>query len=142
VANTEAMGDQFFDAVIGPRYRIPHGTVAGIVLPYVFQFNRLEAGARIALMAPLVSSSPAESEEERIDQVVTRMALLSKDVGLPRLADLGFPASELPTLARQVAEHPGVAMNINPGEITEPVALRILEAAWDESDPLAMEASG
>jgi alcohol dehydrogenase class IV len=140
MANTEAMADQFFDEVLGPRYKIPHGTVAGIVLPYVLQFNRLEASDRIALMAPLVTSEPASSEADRVDQVIRRMAALADEVGLPRLADL-VPAEDLPELARDTARHPGVDMGINPGLITEQVALKVLEGSWRREDPLRVEFS-
>jgi alcohol dehydrogenase class IV len=140
MANTEAMADQFFDEVLGPRYKIPHGTVAGIVLPYVLQFNRLEASHRIALMAPLVTSEPASSEAERVDQVIQRLAALADEVGLPRLADL-VPAEDLPELARDTAQHPGVEMGINPGLITEHVAMKVLEGSWRREDPLRVEFS-
>jgi alcohol dehydrogenase class IV len=137
--NTEAMADQFFDEVLGPRYGIPHGTVAGIVLPYVMQFNRIEATPQIARIAPLIVVDPADSEEERVDQVIARFSALSEEIGLPRLADLGVSADDLPELARLTSKHPGVDMGINPGLITEDVALTILHAAFKGVDPLETE---
>jgi alcohol dehydrogenase len=137
--NTEAMGDQFFDEVLGPKYGIPHGTVAGIVLPYVLQFNRVEAAPQIARMAPLLVADPADAEEERVDQVVGRLHAFVDDIRLPRLESLGVAAEDLPDLAREVSQHFGVEMGINPGVITEDVARTILDAAFNRADPLALE---
>ena len=83
--NTEAMGDQFFDEVIGPIYSIPHGVVAGLVLPYVVQYNRATAEVRTALLADALVEKPAVSETERADQVVERLHRLSDEIGLPAL---------------------------------------------------------
>jgi alcohol dehydrogenase len=137
--NTEAMGDQFFDEVLGPKYGIPHGTVAGIVLPYVLQFNRAQAAPQIARMARLIVAEPAASEGERVDQVITRLHAFVEEICLPRLEDHGVAARDLPVLARDVSEHFGVPMGINPGLITEDVALKILEGAFNRADPLDIE---
>jgi alcohol dehydrogenase class IV len=137
--NTEAMADQFIDEVIGPRFRIPHGTVAGVVLPYVVQFNRTEAEERTAMLAEAIVSEPADSRSARADQVVQRLHRLTSEIGLPGLRELGVPESALPDLAGLCAGHYGVDMGINPRELTSQGALAILEAAWHNHPPLQLD---
>ncbi|MBM3667762.1 MAG: iron-containing alcohol dehydrogenase, partial [Actinobacteria bacterium] len=134
--NAEAMADQFFDEVIGPRFGIPHGIVAGLVLPHVVQYNRPDTPDRTALLADLIVEEPSGSSSERCDQAIERLHRLNSEIDLPALKDLGVPREDLPELARLTASHYGVEMGINPRELTEEGARAVLEAAWEERSPL------
>jgi alcohol dehydrogenase len=136
--NSEAIADQFFDEVIGPRYRVPHGLTAGLLLPYVVQFNRKVVGDRLATLADILSESPAYTAEARADQVVERFARLAEEAGAPSLAEVGVEEDDLPGLAEKVAGHFGVELGINPRSITVDDALSMLRAAYQREDPLRM----
>jgi alcohol dehydrogenase class IV len=137
--NSEAMADQFFDEVIGPRYRVPHGTVAGVVLPYVVQYNRASAEDRTVLLAEAVLES-SKSGEARADELVDALQILRHEIGLPDLEAVGVPEGDLPELADLAAHHYGVEMGINPRVLTPKGALAILEAAWHDRPPLELRA--
>ncbi len=138
--NAEAMADQFIDEVIGPRYEIPHGIVAGLVLPYVVQYNRTHAEARTAALGEAVLAEPPRDLAERADQAVLRLSALMSEIKLPPLAEFGVRKGDLPELAAAVAEHPGVEMELNPRPVTEAGMLALLEAVFAETTPLEMDA--
>lgn len=134
--NSGAIADQFFDEVIGPRYGIPHGVVAGIVLPYVVQYDRAAAQERVASLAETISDEPAATVDGRADQVVRRFADIAREADLPSLESAGVPRDDLHLLAEMVADHFGVEKGYDPRPITFDGALTMLEAAYDSKNPL------
>jgi alcohol dehydrogenase class IV len=138
--NSGAIADQYFDEILGPRYGIPHGMVAGLLMPYVLQYNRTEAEERIATLAELVGTSDhSGSVSEQADSVVLRFAQLAKETKVPSLLEMGVAEEDLDTLAQDVASHFAVDAGLDPRRLTVDGALRILSSAYHDDSPTHMD---
>lgn len=137
--NSEAMADQFFDEVIGPRYSVAHGNVAGVLLPYVVQFNRGAAEERTALLARMALDPSGDGRTPSADDLVNALQELRHRISLPGLEEMGVPEDDLAELAHLTAGHYAVEMGINPRELSENAAFAILDAAWHERPPLDLQ---
>jgi alcohol dehydrogenase len=136
--NSGAIADQYFDEILGPRYRIPHGTVAGLLMPYVIQYNRTEAEERVSRLAHALVQSPPYSVQGRAELVVSRLAELYAATDLPSLPEMGIAEGDMEQLARDVASHYAVEAELDPRAITEEGALAILRAAYHGEEALKL----
>lgn len=115
---------------LGGRFHIPHGLSNALVLPHVAAFNRPEAEALYADLAPLLVPDLARAPRaERAEGLIAALAALGPELGLPsRLSALGVSEDHLPTLARDAMRQTRLLVN-NPREMTEDDALAIYRAA-------------
>lgn len=123
---------------LGGRCHVPHGQAMMLLLPYCVAHNRaagLHRGSYGELLPALDPATPLEglSPEERdarFEEALFDMnRLFHERYGVPiRLSDVGVSREDLPAVARQ-ARYDGSAL-YNREEITETVAMEILEAAF------------
>jgi alcohol dehydrogenase class IV len=93
-------------------YRLPHGRLLGVVLPYVLEFNYGAARDRYQSVGTILGP-PAVASRAALAE---RVRGLLTPVGIPRsLRDLGIPMdgleSVLPTLAARVERTPSAVAN-------------------------------
>ena len=123
---------------LGGRCHVPHGQAMMLLLPYCVAHNRvagLHRGSYGELLPALDPAAPleglsAEERDARFEAALFDMnRLFHERYGVPiRLSDVGVSREDLPAVARQ-ARYDGSAL-YNREEITEAVAMEILEAAF------------
>ncbi len=85
------------------RYGAPHGEVCGVLLPFVYWFNLLNAygrkkAARIA--AAMGEDIAGLSDEASAKKAITTTFNLLEDIGLPTsLKDYNIPKSDIPSIS-------------------------------------------
>jgi alcohol dehydrogenase class IV len=106
-----------------------HGTVNGILLPHVLEFNRLAAEDRLRDLA--VAMQLADSHDpvpEAADGLIARMSMLLSEVGIPAtLGALGVTRGLIPLLARKAMED--ACHQSNPQPCTEADMIALYEKA-------------
>lgn len=123
---------------MGGLCHIPHGQAMMLLLPHCVHFN-LQHGYHAGLYGDLLTSlcpdrdtssySSAEKDVAFEQELFAMNAFYHKEYGVPiTLSQLGIKREELPAIAKQ-ARYDGAAL-YNKQEITEEVALSILEAAY------------
>lgn len=117
---------------LGARYHVPHGLANALVLPHVMRFNRREAFADYAALAPallgdrLVPGDP----HELCNQFIDELEQLAPRCGLPsRLRDVGVPRHSLQLLAEDALQQQRLLVN-NPRKVTLDDALALYQAAF------------
>jgi len=117
---------------LGARYHVPHGLANALVLPHVMRFNRREAFADYAALAPALLGErlvPGDSHE-LCNQFIDELAQLAPRCGLPsRLRDVGVPRHSLPLLAEDALQQQRLLVN-NPRKVTLDDALALYQAAF------------
>jgi alcohol dehydrogenase class IV len=114
---------------LGYRYRIPHGLICGLLLPYTMAYNLAYAVDKYAHIAQLLgvdtramdARSAAEQAVEQVRELVTR-------VGIPtHLSSLGVQRQDFPTI---IAESlPSGSLKHNPRPLAAADVEAILSAA-------------
>ena len=95
---------------IGGRYGLPHGTLNGICLPPALRFNAAFAPDAVARFGEAVGAP---------DDPAGRAETLSALAGPTRLAELGVPEPDLPSLAADAAQRGGNLANPKPASPQE-----------------------
>jgi alcohol dehydrogenase len=107
-------------AALGVRHGVHHGTSCGILLAAGTRVNiaalrarQPDAAAldRYADAGRLLTGHPRLADDEAADSLVAWLAELTRDLGLPRLGDVGVDRADLPAL---VADSRGSSMRTNP----------------------------
>jgi alcohol dehydrogenase class IV len=117
---------------LGARFHVPHGLANALVLPHVMRFNRSEAFADYAALAPallgerLVPGGP----HELCSQFIAELEQLAPRCGLPsRLRDVGVPRHSLQQLAEEALQQQRLLVN-NPRKVTLADAVELYQAAF------------
>ena len=109
---------------IGARFGVAHGAICGRLLPHVMQFNKPAAAEKLARVGQALTGRAAATA----DDAVAATASLLDDLGVPKgIGDLGIPADQMPSLAKD-----GLlagAVKTNPRPVTEEEALALLQEA-------------
>ncbi len=80
---------------LGIVFRLPHGQVIGVLLPYSIQFNAKVSSEKYALIARLIGID-AKSPEEATEKLITKVKDLAKSLNLPSsLKDLGISREDM-----------------------------------------------
>jgi len=101
---------------LGARYSIAHGTLCGLLLPYVMRYNADYAADKYAQVAALLgvaegNTPPAEAAQRAVERV---RALLAR-VGIPaRLAPLGVREADLPAIVAEALPQSSLKHNPRP----------------------------
>jgi len=129
-ANAPVAGVHALAYPLGGHFHVPHGLSNALVLPHVLEFNRAEAGALYAELAPLLFPElEANDPEMRVTGLIENLAALGPALGMAaRLSDLGISHNQLSMLAEDAMKQERLLVN-NPREITYESALAIYEAA-------------
>jgi len=114
--------------VLGARYKVSHGAVNSVLLPFSVGFNAESAIEQLAAAArrlDIVNSVPAAPSA-----LLAWLRDLQDVTGVPmRLRELGIDRDDLPSAAAKVLDERGLAFNPRPigaaAELTE-----LLLAAW------------
>jgi choline dehydrogenase len=94
----------------GGVHDVPHGDLTGRLLGPVVEFNVPGAPDRFARIAKAMGKD-ARSESAQADLAVEEVYLLTKDLKIPTLEQLGFAEDEIPTLAKIAFEDPQTVGN-------------------------------
>ena len=109
---------------IGARFGVPHGMACGRLLPLVMRYNQPAAEEKMAQVGRALTRRPEAEAQDAADAVES----LLRDLGVPAgIGDVGVPADQIPSLARD-----GLlagAVRTNPRPVTEQEALALLEEA-------------
>lgn len=109
---------------IGARFGVPHGMACGRLLPLVMRYNQPAAEEKMAQVGRALTRRPEAAAGDAADAVES----LLRDLGVPAgIGDVGVPADQIPSLARD-----GLlagAVRTNPRPVTEQEALALLEEA-------------
>jgi maleylacetate reductase len=118
--------------VLGGTYRLPHAGVHSVLLPHVAAYNAPTARAALARAAIALGS-------EGPDDIGAALFDLAARIGAPTsLAELGLAHGQI----NEVAASVDVSNIINPREVTEPGLVRLLQAAYSGTRPLARASTG
>lgn len=123
---------------LGGLCHVPHGQAMMMLLPHCVHFNRAH-GYHAGLYGELLSSLNPELDTARLTaaekdalfetELFTMNDFYHREYGVAtKISELGISRDELPSVAKQ-ARYDGAAL-YNKQEITEEVALEILEAAF------------
>ncbi|WP_416769283.1 iron-containing alcohol dehydrogenase [Pseudomonas sp. RHF3.3-3] len=117
---------------LGAQFHVPHGLANSLVLPHVMRFNRAEAFADYAELAPMLLGERLRAGDPpaRCEQFIEELAQLAPRCGLPtRLRDVDVPRQRLRQLAEDAMQQQRLLVN-NPREVRLADALAIYEAAF------------
>lgn len=113
---------------LGGHFHVPHGLSNALVLPHVLAFNRPEAEALYAELAPLAFAGLDGPAGARVDGLLERLGALAPDLGLPsRLREVGVAEGDLDRLADDAMKQTRLLVN-NPREMTREAARAIYAA--------------
>ncbi len=101
---------------LGARYGIPHGTVCGLLLPYVMAYNLPAAAERYARVSALLGIDVSSlSMEAAAEQGVARVRALFQQVGIPsHLAPYGVTEDAFDALAAEALAQSSLHFNPRP----------------------------
>ena len=85
---------------LGGFYDTPHGVANAIMLPYVMEYNVTAVPDRFAEVAKAMGERTSGlSVVDQADRAIEAVRRLSKDVGIPSLAEVGAKKEDIPRLA-------------------------------------------
>ncbi|MEW6446520.1 MAG: iron-containing alcohol dehydrogenase [Bacillota bacterium] len=115
--------------VIGARYRLPHGLVCGVLLPYVMEFNLPLVEEKYGALGIAAGVVPAGTETGvAAGRFVEYIRRLSDKLGLPRrISELGVEEADLDGLVEETL--PANSLKTNPRRVTREELHDILRKA-------------
>ncbi len=114
---------------LGLRYHIPHGTVCGLLLPYVMEYNLEYAAAKYATVARLLGADTSDMDEAEAAATSVEIVWdILEAIDLPsRLAQFGVREEDFPAI---IAESlPSGSLKHNPRPLGEEDVRYILTQA-------------
>ena len=129
LANARLGGVHGIAHPLGCRYHIPHGTVCGLLLPYVMEYNLAYATEKYAKVAALLGANVQGMTPERAAlESVTAVQRIFDALSIPRkLAPFGVREEDFPGI---VAESlPSGSLKHNPRPLAEEDVRTILREA-------------
>ena len=113
---------------LGGHFHVPHGLSNALVLPHVMRFNRSEAEAHYAALAPCIFPDLAQADDP-VTPLIDRLEALGPRLGMEaNLRAVGVSHNHLPMLAEDAMKQTRLLVN-NPREMTLEAARAIYEAA-------------
>ena len=134
-AGPATMGHCLAEA-LGSKYRIPHGAMCGICLPYAMEFNFPAIIQRLANVASAMGEDvaglrPRDAAESAVRGVVELM----KDTDVPvSLKSFNVPKKDIPRLADYVVkerQHMYTLPKVHPKKLTIENVTELLENIWE-----------
>lgn len=128
-ANSRLGGVHGMAHPLGYRYRIPHGVVCGLLLPYTMDYNVNYAEAKYAHIARLLGLDTRGMDSHTAAQHAAQRALeLVSRVGIPlHLSTFGVREEDLPVIAEE--SMPSGSLKHNPRPLAIEDVMAILSAA-------------
>ena len=122
LANARLGGVHGIAHPLGGHYRIPHGVLCGLLLPYVMEYNLEYAADKYAQVAQ------AQGQEKNPVEAVRLVRKLLARIGIPEhLEPLGVRHNDFPTLVKESL--PSGSLKSNPRPLEARDVRRILEMA-------------
>ena len=110
-------------------FGIDHGQTLAIIYPSVLEVMRGQKSAKLLQYAERVWNITAESDEEKINQAISRTREFFESLGIKtRLSEYGVSADKIPALVKQLKAH-GLTALSETGAITLEISQQILENA-------------
>ncbi len=115
---------------IGGHFHVPHGLSNSLVMPHVMRFNKPEAAALYAELAPVIFPDVGGGSDDAVaDALIERIEGLIAEVELQnKLGQVGISHNHVPMLAEDAMKQTRLLVN-NPREVTYEDAVKIYEAA-------------
>ncbi len=115
---------------IGGHFHVPHGLSNSLVMPHVMRFNKPDAAALYAELAPLIDPGITPGPPEAMaDALIASIEALIADLAIDStLRQVGISHNHLPMLAEDAMKQTRLLVN-NPREVSYDDAMRIYEAA-------------
>lgn len=120
---------------LGSKYKIPHGAMCGICLPYAMEFNLPAIPERLAAVASAMGEDvTGMSSHDAAYKAVEAVLALMKDVDIPTsMKPYNPPASDVAKLGEYVAKERQYMYNIprlNPRKFTVENITEVLQKMW------------
>jgi alcohol dehydrogenase class IV len=113
---------------LSARFNLPHGVAAGLLLPYVLEFNLPVVEKRLRQLIVVMGYEPYTDPECVLNELIS----LLEDLDFPSdLETVGVEETALTDLAEQVMNLPLTRFNLRKTEVSH--VLRIYKAAFSKS---------
>jgi len=114
---------------LGALYRLSHGLLCGLLLPYVMEFNLDVAKEKYALIYFLLDKKRL-NDRERAKRLILKIKELLKKLNFPsNLKELNVKREDFSKIAQDVYSHSG-SLKANPVEVNPGDIISILERAY------------
>lgn len=113
---------------LGGMTDMPHGAIAGALLPAVLRANRAAADGRTADRIGEVEHWIAKALGCEVHSAIDHLAVWARAQGLPGLGDAGLDPAELPVIAEAAAR--SSSMQGNPVVLPAERLVEVMEQAW------------
>jgi alcohol dehydrogenase class IV len=115
---------------LGSTFHLAHGLSNALLLPYVMEYNLVEAPKRYADIAIALGCTRQATDEETAKKGVEAIKLLISECGIPaRLCDVNIPKEAIPAMAKDALKIQRLLKN-NPRQIDEADAITIYTEAY------------
>jgi len=113
---------------LGGMTDLPHGVIAGALLPAALRANRAATTGATAARIQAVEGWIADALGCEADTAVDSLAQWSRTQGLPGLGSAGLARSDLPAIAEAAAR--SSSMKGNPVVLPPQTLVAMMESAW------------
>lgn len=115
---------------LGGHFHVPHGLSNSLVMPHVMRFNKPDAAALYAEIAPVIFPDiSGDDDSATTDALIGRIEDLIAEIELQnRLSQVGVSHNHVPMLAEDAMKQTRLLVN-NPREVSYDDAVAIYEAA-------------
>jgi len=115
---------------MGAHCDVPHGVGNAVMLSHVMEFNiPAVAPEKMIRMAQALGLAVNGKSHEAIGkELAENLAALAKELGIPRVRDLGVPKDMIPTLAKDALQE--LSTHTTPRKPTLAEAVALYEKAW------------
>jgi alcohol dehydrogenase len=114
---------------LGALYKIHHGLLCGLLLPYVMEFNLEKVKEKYAVISSFFGIKKT-SDREVAERLILEIKRLLKKLNFPsNLKELNVKIEDFPKIAKDAYLHSG-SLKANPIEVKERDIIKILNRAY------------
>lgn len=128
--NSGVVAAHYIGEIIGPRYKIPHGTSCALSLPYIMEYNLPACKIKLGLIYDAISERNESNLtlNQKASKAIEIVKRLIENLNMPiSLQDVGVSRDELLELTEEYMNFPSPR---NPRILTREEAVKLFEAMW------------